>query len=116
MGRAGPVPDSRVMTRRSILRLSAGVVLAPWGVCVLALAMPGASYNWPVLGVVAGVALVFTACAAILIRLAWESEASVLAAVPASVVAAAVILVVAILIRSGGSPARLGERPLARRL
>ena len=90
------------MTRRSILGLSAGVVLAAWGVCVLAFAMPGAAYNWPILGVVAGVALALTACSAILIGLAWDSEASVLAAVPASVVAVAVILVMAILIRSGG--------------
>lgn len=90
------------MRWRVPLALSAGVLLAAWGLCVLILATQSGDYNWPLLGVFAGVALAFTAGAAVVLGLAWDGEATAVAFVPATVLAVGATLLLAVLIRLSG--------------
>jgi hypothetical protein len=87
------------MQRRLVLVLSAAAVVASWGVCALSYATRGGgAYNGGLFAVFISVAAVLTIWAAGLVVLAWSGEASVLAAAPVSVLAAASILWLALAI------------------
>jgi hypothetical protein len=82
-----------------VLILSAAAVVVSWGVCALRYATRGAgAYNGGLFAVFILVAAILTIWAAGLVLLAWSGEASVLAAAPVSVLAAASILWLALAI------------------
>lgn len=82
-----------------VLVLSAAAVMASWGVCALSYATRGGgAYNGGLFAVFILVAAVLTIWAAGLVLLAWSGEASVLAAAPVAVLAAASILWLALAI------------------
>jgi hypothetical protein len=73
------------MWRRLILLSSAAAVLGSWGICVLGYATQGGgAYNGGLFAIFIFVAAILTIWAATLVVLAWEGEASVLAAAPVS--------------------------------
>lgn len=87
------------MQRRLVLVLSATAVVASWGICALSYwTRGGGAYNGGLFAVFILIAAVLTIWAAGLVVLAWSGEASVLAAVPVSVLAAGSILWLALAI------------------
>jgi hypothetical protein len=87
------------MQRRLVLVLSAAAVLASWGICALSYATQGGgAYNAGLFVAFILVAAVLTIWATWLVVLAWTGEASVLAAAPASALAAMSILWLALAI------------------
>jgi hypothetical protein len=87
------------MWRRLALVSSATVVLASWAIYALSFATRGGgAYNVGLFAIFTLVAAVFTIWSAMLVVGAWQGEASVLAAAPVSVLAAASILWLALAI------------------
>ena len=79
--------------------MSAAAVVGSWAICALSYATRGGgAYNGGLFAVFILVAAVLTIWAAGLVVLAWSGEASVLAAAPVSVLAAASILWLALAI------------------